>query len=690
MKIIRYFIFFALFCLMVFSTACQRETNSNWYPDSFIHTHISIGFDSSWKDDFVEQVRVVKPDVIEFHSTSQSSWPEIKLADELSETLGFRLAMTINKAGSWRPPYDEDPRYVFRKNPDGSRAGRWGRKHLCVNAPAVDEIIIPYYAKAAETFKPDQIWIDENVITINVCYCDYCVKLYKKQTHNAPPVEPGDLNWPEWVTFHRHNFEEWMRKVYRAVKDESPHTLVTFNHAWFVEQPEEPPEFIENLCADIHHDPLKIGLYARYGAVSGVPYDIMPGLGSDIWGGVEPKTTEQIKEDVAIITANSGRWNIGEFPTNKKSVRKDWNLPDGRPADEYLKLADLGATFARERKQYTHKTQSMPYVAILHSASTHYDKVIPRENRPGSKDDDELVLTSDGTYVSNARSEEKTRIYWPNNKPVPNNIIGAHEALLENHIHHDIIHESHLQKQLHFYKVLILSEQYKLAPATIEKVKAFVEQGGIVLATGSTIESGLQKIFGCKVESYTTDHADFEYKGARFTLPGYYRIQPSSAQVRNTFQNPENHAMITKNTVGDGKAVYIAGDYFTQYYSVSPFSGKTDESADESRLFVRSLFDSLLQHPLYAFDAPDYYEVVVNKKNASLFVHLVNRSIEWKTKSISPMDHVHMKLKIDEPKKVVLQPNDIKIKNWSYTDGLLVADVPLQDIDMHGIVEIIY
>jgi hypothetical protein len=60
-------------------------------------------------------------------------------------------------------------------------------------------------------------------------------------------VKSGDPLWREWLQFHRDSFVRWMRKIHDAVEEGDPNVLVTFNHAWFMGQPEKAPSFIENL-----------------------------------------------------------------------------------------------------------------------------------------------------------------------------------------------------------------------------------------------------------------------------------------------------------------------------------------------------------------------------------------------------------------------------------------------------------
>lgn len=87
----------------------------------------------------------------------------------------------------------------------------------------------------------------------------------------------------------------------KAVDTASPEILVTFNHAWFVKQPETPPPYIRNLSADIHKDQLELGIYTRYGGSGPIPFDLMPGLEDDRWAGVRPKKLDTVLNDPEVV-----------------------------------------------------------------------------------------------------------------------------------------------------------------------------------------------------------------------------------------------------------------------------------------------------------------------------------------------------------------------------------------------------
>ena len=481
-----------------------RPNSDDWYQRSWIHSHISISPPPSEIDFIGHQIDSASVDAVQFHTGKLDLWDAMRKA-RLDEKLNFKMVATINAAGTWRPQYENDPAYVKRIHPDGSFAGRWDRKHLCFNAPVVRERVIPdNYRKLPARLKPDQVWIDECIITVNLCWCEHCVRLYRERYKSEPPTKLTEYNyaeWTQWTTFHRESFERWARDVRKAVDTSDPGTLVTFNHAWFVEQPENPPAYVRNLSADIHNDHLELAIYARYGGSGPIPFDLMPGLGDDIWAGASPKKLEKIFNDVALIIAHGGRWNIGEYPTDFTSLRKEPKYRgDGRrPADIYIGLARKGAEFARLRQPFCQHTKPVPHVLLLHSASTHYDHVIQNVN--GLTAADNLGKTSDGTFRRNDADGINSRVYWPGNNPIDGSLVGAYQALLENHVHFNFTIEDRLANDLKEAALLVLPEQHRLSPASVAAIKTYVRNGGRLLATGSTRRAGLDELFDFDSES---------------------------------------------------------------------------------------------------------------------------------------------------------------------------------------------
>lgn len=628
----------------------RQKTEGDWYSRSWIHSHTSINPPVADLEFVVHQLQEVAPDAVQFHCTGGPKlWEAVRQA-RLEKFPGLKLVATINAAGTWRDRYDNDPAFVYRVHPDGRFAGRWERKHLCFNSPGVREHLIPEkYRDLPARLQPDQVWIDENIITVNLCWCENCTRLYREQYHTEPPTQltaDNHAEWTQWTTFHRKSFERWMRDVYDAVNSACPGTPVTFNHAWFVEQPETPPPYLRNLSADIHKDPLELGLYARYGGSGAIPFDLMPGLGDDIWAGVHPKKLARVLNDVASIVAHGGRWNIGEFPTNYTSVRKEprYRGNGRRPADVYLELARQGAEFARHRQRFCQHTKPVPHVVLLHSASTHYDHVIQNVNGAGGAGG--FGKTSDGTSRQNQPGKLNSRVYWPNNNPIDDSLVGAYEALLENHVHFNFTIEDRLAQDLQQAALLVLAEQHLLDPGSVASLKTYVYNGGRVLATGSTRQAGMDELFDYESES-----------PKRF---------------------------------GKGQTIYLPADFFRQYAQCSGYSRRPKGDAADLRKRAARIFKTLLPADPYTFDAPPWFEWTLRRSadGEDLLINIINRELDWSLPTDPWAKPLRCSLELAEPPQTVtLEPGGESVE-WSFGEGRLRIAVDPGAVPHHRVLRL--
>ena len=659
----------------------NRAPEPNWYKKSFIHSHMSVGFEKSNIPEFKKQVSTVKPDAIQFHSGHEN-------AKVFSKNLGFHRVMTINRAGSWRREYDKDPKnYIARIDTNGKISGRKHRgvmqKHLCVNSPGVERFIVPEYAKAAKMYRPSQIWIDENIVCVNLCYCQYCLKRFEKEYGLKPPINAVDANWEQWTKFHRDCFVDWTRKIATAIKEEDKNIIVTFKHSFFVCQPEPVPEYVTNLSADIHSRPLVLGFYSRYGTTCGVPFDLMPGLCSDTWAGTCPKLLAQIKEDVAIITANGGRWNIGEFPSFDN--RKEKTIP----YKGLHQLALKGVEFARARKQWTFQTTSVPYAAILTSSTTHYSHVIPDLNQSKGKAGDK-ILTCAGTWET-VRPESDPgpkRVYWTNNRFAADEIIGTYSALLENHVHHDIINEFTLAERLDEYQLLIIPEQYKLSDKVIRQIRDFVRQGGKVIATGRSLRGKMAEVIGAKVtREMKIIEPSITIGNQKISLYAGNEIELTTAEVLYKFDGMRELPAVTINKFGDGAVIYIAANFFDLYYDNTPYRKKATDNSEPLRTFAASLIDTAMSEKSIDIKAPAWVEITLRQKKGDMLIQVVDRAIEFDgAEKGSGSVIVDMKTEI-APLSITLQPEGKKLEK-SWKRGITHFELPMHMVDIHGIIKL--
>lgn len=662
----------------------------NWYDQSWIHSHVSLSLLPEDLPFIVEQIKLVRPDAIQFH-THKLQLLDVINEQNLHEKLGFRKVATINYSGTWYPAYDKSEKYVQRINADGTFAGRWNRRHLCFNAPVFREEIIPQkYIAIPKRVKPSQVWIDECIITVNVCYCPHCLELYKVRYHQDPPRTLTDSNWGEWeqwVKFHRDSYERWMQDVDKAIHSVDDDILVTFNHSFFVEQPEAPPAYVKNLSGDIHKDSLELGLYAKYGGSGELQFDLMPGLGKDIWAGVEPKSLEQIYNDIAMIIAHGGIWNIGEFPTSYTELRQDHAEKGikGRPADVYLDLADKGARFARERQKYCQRSNRVPYAAMLHSARTHYAHVIVNTNTVNEGD---YGVTSDGTISRSDVGRINSRVYWPNNKPIMDDLIGAYESLVESHVQFDMINEDQLQDRLSDYKMLVLSEQAWLEEKTVTAIRDFVRNGGTVFACGSTARAGLNDVLGIELADNTPQgKAEAKVGTETVAFSKYWNVRPNGAKTVMVLSDPRAPFLL-RNRFGKGEAIYCSANLFHEYFNRSGYSYHPKGNERILGRFVSRLYNSLLPDNGPKMECDAWVETALREKNDNLYLHIIDRSMNWKQPKggLSPVE-VSLPME-SRPASLTFRPENKPVE-FKWERGRLNFTVRPEDVNMYQIVEIV-
>jgi hypothetical protein len=660
--------------------SAEEGNKTGWIENAFIHSHHSAGsYGSEWED----EIALVHPDVMQFHEHAQED------GAELAKKFGFRLCFTINRSGEYdygAQKYTIENGLFPRIDPDGNAYGREkeGRfvRHLCFNSPAVDKQLIPVYVAAVKKYHPAQIWIDSTVITVNYCYCPICTELFTKKTGHKPPVTGEEPYWREWIDFQRACFVNWMEKLSEKVHEVDPDVIVTFNHAYWVNQPEAPPSFIKNLSADIHSHSLLVGLYSRYATSVELPFDVMIGL-SDTWAGHRLKAEQQLLEEVAATTACGGSWNIGEFPASRKN----------QPADGMLELANKAATFARERRQWTFHTQSVPCVAVLNSATTHYSHVPAPRTVQGNVDyGSESLYTDDGKIVQVAKNPRDSRIYWQQGKDAPLYLTGAYEALVENQIHFDIVNEEVLTRRIRQYELVILPEQSLLPEKVSDSIRDYVKNGGKVLATGSTIRAGMNDLFGLReTQADKTSAAPSDDDVPAFSNERLYLVQPTSAKKVQISTNAKNPPFFWMNTYGTGTVGYVNADVFSYYSDASPYNiYRGAESSGSNELFLNYLariMDTLWPERRFSVEAPRWFDVLLRHNESRLLVQLLNRANAY-----HHSDDVVRKIQVDlavatKPERVLLQPGNESI-SWNWENGRLKVSLSTAQVPVHRIIEI--
>src|SRR5262249_46388835 len=188
--------------------------------------------------------------------------------------------------------------------------------------------------------------------------------------------------------------------------------------------------------------------------------------------------------------------------------------------------------FARERQPWTFHTASVPTIAVLNSATTHYARARPSAGKELGETHVRKLYTDDGKIVRLTAEPNDSRIYWYGGEFAEPQFLGVYEALVECQLHFDIVNEDVLTRRIKEYELVILPEQFSLQRATIDAIDKYVAQGGRLLATGATIESGLASVLGVHAKKqFGEESSEFPRKEHEFAHSVVYDIEPDTART---------------------------------------------------------------------------------------------------------------------------------------------------------------
>ena len=238
--------------------------------------------------------------------------------------------------------------------------------------------------------------------------------------------------------------------------------------------------------------------------------------------------------------------------------------------------------------------------------------------------------------------------------PHSHDFMGWAQALIESHYLWDIVQDHQVRDDyLKRFKVLILPNAGCLSQRQMRAIRAFVEKGGVVIATGETSlynengearkNFGLSRMLGVKYvrgrdpmrrylritdekqkpkEAWVTDtlvliEGQWTVKGARNAKPlGVVGTRVLAKDVNMVFETTEPGLLRTR--CGKGKVYYAAGLLGVEHFRYGQPTTK--------RLMAGILKEAIGKKHTVALDAPDTVEVFAHTQKAKdhLVVGLVN------------------------------------------------------------------
>ena len=542
---------------------------------------------------------------------------------------------------------------AVEKRPEWARVDADGKpdtKATSTFGPYVDELLIPQLKEVSALYDLDGLWIDGENWAVEWDYSPRALEMWKAETgHAAAPRGRSDPHWQEWKQFHRRQFENYLRRWVDALHAFDPGLQVTSNWMYTVRAPKRVEVGLDYISGDYSpgHSVDSARLEARYISNTGMPWDLMAWGFNKGDGGVVGwsfKSPVQLQQEAAVVLMQGGGFQVYFYePTRSGHI-----VPD------ITRIAGEVADFCRARQELSHKSTSVPQVALLLSSATYWDQA-------------------------------DTPFSLPKELNAP--LEGALHALLESHYSVDILAEHQLEPRLKEFPLVVVPDSYKLAEEFRRALLRYVQDGGSLLLLGEKSARLFPDELGVRLEGEPRQEvAELATSAGIVNENGVWqRVSPTTATplgyryaTRDTRKKGEVAA--TSATYGRGKIGAVYGPLAVNFMHTHH---------PNLRRFIADVVGHLFPEPAVKVSAPPTIEIALRRtRGGKLALHLLNATgapqldrfgiIDF----IPPVGPIEMKMKIAKrPSRVTWEPGGGQVK-WNWSDGTLSATVP--ELHIHG------
>jgi hypothetical protein len=386
------------------------------------------------------------------------------------------------------------------------------------------------------------------------------------------------------LEFHREQFERYLSHYLDELHAFRPNVEITSNwmYTGFAPRPIRAP--LDFISGDYSaQDSVNTARFeARYITSTGMPWDLMA-WGFSWWGDRSThhrthKPAVQLQQEAAIVLAQGGGFQVYYQPT-----RAGWFDP------QLVGVLGEVADFCRERQAVSHKTESVPQVALLLSAVAFYDKT---------------------NSVLRAWSGEHKAVH------------GTLHALLEGGYSVDVLAEHHIEGRLTDYPVIVLPEIHKLSPGFRSSLVDYVRAGGSLLVIGAETAQLFAEELGVTFDGAPEMRSDCLLgTGLMGMCEGLWqKVRGDVGEVvgwRFPTLDPRKNGepAATVRALGAGKIGAIYGPLGSVHLAYH---------TPQVRDFLKHVMRHLFPEPLVEVTGPPCIDLAVRRRDDRLLIHLVN------------------------------------------------------------------
>ena len=308
------------------------------------------------------------------------------------------------------------------------------------------------------------------------------------------------------------------------------------------------------------------------------------------------------------------------------------------------------ARFVRARQPWCQGTESVPQVALLHSAA-HFN----------TANGDLLMAKWGGGHTP---------------------LVGALHALLENGCAVDVLGEEDLIARLADYPLVVVAEQTHPTAALKAALTAYVEKGGKLLLSGTHVAKEFAALAGVEpVGEPVEGHFYLQVGRETTTCKGPRQaVATTTAQPLCTVMkgqepgfNETDEVVVTMNEVGAGRVLTAHSQFFTHFAGTH---------YPRSRRLVGEWLAALTPNFLVALEAPARVQLILRRQSGRLIAHLLNTGTAHPTapgqvmiEEVPPVGPITLRIRQAAcPRAVYLAPT-MEGLTWSWRDGVLTVTV---------------
>jgi len=627
-------------------------------------TDTALGADIS-EDNIRELLGRVKPDYVQYDCKGHAGWAGYPTAvgwsspgivnDSLAvwrkATREAGVGLFIHYSGVWdSKAVAEHPEWA-RVGPDGKR----DPNATSVFGPYVDELLIPQLKEVAAKYDLDGVWADGDCWAAQLDWSPRALSAWTTETgYEDAPKDRTDPRWLDWKMFHRRAFERYLSHWIDALHAADPALQLTSNWMYTSFAPKPVEARLDFLSGD-YSPSLSVDrarVEARYLASTGMPWDLMA-WGFDKGQGLNwsIKPAGHLMQEASVVLMQGGGFQIYHTPTRSGFI-----------VEPIIAQEEAVAAFCRARQSVSHKSTSVPQVALLLSSESFWDR-------------SEALFSPGDAFVE---------------------LEGALHALLNLHYSVDILAEHQLQPRLAEFPLVVIPDSHKLTEEFREALTGYVERGGSLLLLGEKCARLFEPILGAKLDG-APDRRTAELAAGPGTAAAragrvtnadgvWQKVELTTARAAGSIHpsrdaRKDGEVAATVNAVGRGKVAAVYGPVASIYFrSHHPWL----------REFFGDITAELFPDPAVKVEGPSTIEVALRKTaDGRLSVHLLNTAgmplpdRYGFTDAIPPLEDITLTVRTAaRPASVAWAPDGGRL-DWTWSDGLLKVTIP--KLRIHGI-----